>query len=60
MEVKFNIDWSEVKINEDRSVIVGNDAVTPMQKLLGYNRPITINGDFLLKLLTMDKITLYK
>lgn len=56
MEVQFNIDWSKVKINEDGSVIVGNDNVTPMQKLLGYNRPITINGDLLLQLLTMNEI----
>ena len=60
MEVRFNIDWSKVKVNEDKSVIVGSDDVTPMQKLLGCNRPVTINGDFLLKLLTMNKITLYK
>lgn len=60
MEIEFDIDWSKVKINEDKSVIVGNDDVTPMQKLLGHNKPIIINGDFLLKLLTMDKITLYK
>lgn len=58
MDIKFVIDWSKVKMNKDGSVIVGSDDVTPMQKLLGYNKPSIINGDFLLELLTKNEVKL--
>lgn len=56
----FNIiiDISKVTVNEDGSVVIGNDNLTSFDKQLGHTKPVTINGNFLLKLLTEKEIRL--
>ena len=55
---EFVIDTSNVVVNEDGSVIVGSDKLTHWDIQLGYTKPVTIDGDFLLKLLTEKEIRL--
>lgn len=52
MDMKFVIDMSKVTVNDDGSVIVGSDEPTYWDKQFGHTKPVIINGDFLLKLLT--------
>lgn len=56
----FNIviDTSKVVVNEDGSVTVGSNELTNWDKQFGHTKPSTINGDFLLKLLTENEIRL--
>ena len=58
MEFNIVVDMSNVTTNEDGSVTVGSSELTKYDKLFGNTKPITINGDFLLKLLTEKEIRL--
>lgn len=55
IEIEINVDLSKVKINDDGSVLVGDEEYTPKfrQWVVRGNKPIVLNGEFLLKLLTM-------
>lgn len=52
LDLNIVVDFSKVTINDDGSVIVGSDELTYWDKQFGHTKPVTINGDFLLKLLT--------
>lgn len=56
----FNIivDMSEVTINKDNSITIGTDELTKWDKLFGNDKPIVLNGDFLLKMLTENEVRL--
>ena len=54
--INFIVDMSKVTENEYGSVIVGDDKLTKWDKQFGHTKPVTINGDFLLKLLTEKEI----
>lgn len=52
------VDHSKATVNEDGSVTVGSNELTNWDKQFGHTKPSTINGDFLLKLLTENEIRL--
>lgn len=58
MEFNIVVDTSIITINEDGSVTVGSSELTKYDKLFGNTKPVVINGDFLLKLLTEKEIGL--
>lgn len=58
--ININIDMSKVTSNEDGSINVGSNRLTNWDKQLGNTKPVTIDGDFLLKLLTEKEIQCMK
>lgn len=52
LDLNIVVDFSKVTVNDDGSVIVGSDEPTYWDKQFGHTKPVIINGDFLLKLLT--------
>lgn len=58
--INISIDMSKVTSNEDGSITVGSNVLTNWDKQFCHTKPVTIDGDFLLKLLTEKEIKCMK
>lgn len=58
--INISIDMLKITSNEDDSITIGSDRLTNWDKQLGHTKPVTIDGNFLLRLLMEKEIKCMK